>query len=623
MPPKLHHPDLIKLRNRHHAVRSHKKAWAKIKQLINDGKTKQAHALARNVLKKSPRIKAIQAGSSEARARRAAFLRMQRSKEKGIRVALRDLGDKLGNTVRRAAGKDGKISPGRLNTLLKMLKVSNRDAYKEVNSTFLKMLRMSAKAGVHSSMAIGQKIVAEIKKRKASESDAIECATPGVEPITVYVVRHGTTPFNAEGRLRGWADVPLDADGRKEAQETAAVMVGKRVDRIYSSDLSRALETASAIGKAVGKTPEPQPELRPINFGDWNGELLSEIGPSMDALFKRWKINPKAKAPDGESFQAFQERVLGFLRATLKNAEPGSAIMYVGHLRISKLLHAFALNGSQPLSGDQLEILNHVEPDPGDVSVFKCAPTTLQMAMVHQRNNKSSAATDISSGLLPPIRILLDGVPVKEDGEEDDSVDPTLQTIDYGVRDSVFQKVFDGALKQTMQAGLFGDTGISNRVWDLRDGNFLIIKRIVSNGIANGSSASDIAQQLKDLLGNPDGSAWDAASPGAGIYRSAYKNAMRLARTETNSAYGAANALFASEKEWDVMWHVSDGQREEDECDDLDGEVMTPDEFLDQYPQHPNCLCYSTMVVPDFAPDEGDVTDVSDAGAGDGGDSGE
>ncbi len=70
---------------------------------------------------------------------------------------------------------------------------------------------------------------------------------------------------------------------------------------------------------------------------------------------------------------------------------------------------------------------------------------------------------------------------------------------------------------------------------------------------------------------------------------------MRLTRTETNRAYLMSDTLYADEKGWNLIWTVSTGAREEDECDDLGGKEMTPEEFSDNYPQHPNDLCYSVL----------------------------
>ncbi len=186
--------------------------------------------------------------------------------------------------------------------------------------------------------------------------------------------------------------------------------------------------------------------------------------------------------------------------------------------------------------------------------------------------------------------------------------DALSQKVKYAASSTVFQKLFKGTLRQTMSDGLFGTSGLSNRVWDLRDENYLRMKRLVTSGIAAGDSAAEISRSIRGILVQPDtlrGRAFDDSAPGPGVYRSAYKNAMRLTRTESNRAFVGADLQLAAEKGWKVMWQVSAGHRDEDECDSLDGVVMTPEEFASLYPIHPHDLCYATMVPPDDYSDGG------------------
>lgn len=147
--------------------------------------------------------------------------------------------------------------------------------------------------------------------------------------------------------------------------------------------------------------------------------------------------------------------------------------------------------------------------------------------------------------------------------------DPFKQLVKFNQATSIFKKIFKGTLRATMKAGMFGKTGVSNRVWDLRNENLTRLNRIVTSGIANGKSAASISRDIRGLLRQPltlRGRALDAARPGRGVYRSAFKNAMRVTRTETNRAFVNADAAFAKEKQWNLIWLVSTGQRERDEC---------------------------------------------------------
>jgi len=187
---------------------------------------------------------------------------------------------------------------------------------------------------------------------------------------------------------------------------------------------------------------------------------------------------------------------------------------------------------------------------------------------------------------------------------EDNPVDPFRAKIEFGTQTTVFKKIFKGAMRDSMAAGLFGKKGVSNRIWDLRDNNKTRLHSLISSGIANGKSAASISRDIRGLLIQPmtlRGLARDTARPGQGIYRSAFKNAMRLTRTETNQAFILAGDKFVERKKWKVMWQVSSGQRERDSCDKLHGEIMTPEQHRRLYPQHPHDLCYTTVVMPEIS----------------------
>lgn len=205
------------------------------------------------------------------------------------------------------------------------------------------------------------------------------------------------------------------------------------------------------------------------------------------------------------------------------------------------------------------------------------------------RADKAESAEGAAGPALP-------GLPVEE-------ADPLKAKVRYAMSSSVFKELFKGTLRKTMTAGLFGKTGVSNRVWDLRDENFLQLKRMVAGGIARGESAAKISRAIRGLLTQPAtlrGAERDDARPGRGVYRSAYKNAMRLTRTETNRAFVNADTAFASKKGWQVMWHTV-APNPCPICAGLSGKKMTPEEFEDKYPPHPHCVLPGTTVeTPDI-----------------------
>ena len=75
----------------------------------------------------------------------------------------------------------------------------------------------------------------------------------------LWMVRHGETDWNLEGRFQGQADPPLNANGLAQASELADLLVEAGIQAIYSSDLQRAALTAQIIGERLGLTPQVGP----------------------------------------------------------------------------------------------------------------------------------------------------------------------------------------------------------------------------------------------------------------------------------------------------------------------------------------------------------------------------
>jgi probable phosphoglycerate mutase len=127
----------------------------------------------------------------------------------------------------------------------------------------------------------------------------------------ILLIRHGETVWNRSGRVQGWQDSPLSAAGRAQAQALAARLAVDRVERLISSDLGRAQETARPIAARLGIPVELDPALRERNYGIFEGRTHVEIErdhPTEYATFIG--RDPTYAIPGGESADEFAARVL-------------------------------------------------------------------------------------------------------------------------------------------------------------------------------------------------------------------------------------------------------------------------------------------------------------------------
>ena len=123
--------------------------------------------------------------------------------------------------------------------------------------------------------------------------------------IVAYVVRHGETALNAEGRFRGPTEVPLSDKGHEDAEEVRKLFKNIKLGDAYTSSRGRAEATAEHVLEPKGMAASPTDSLHAWNVGYLAGERKDEHKDDI-AYYQR---NPDEKIPGGESLNEFRERV--------------------------------------------------------------------------------------------------------------------------------------------------------------------------------------------------------------------------------------------------------------------------------------------------------------------------
>jgi broad specificity phosphatase PhoE len=150
---------------------------------------------------------------------------------------------------------------------------------------------------------------------------------------TLLLVRHGETDWNAEGRLQGHTDRPLNEHGRRQATRLAEELADERIDAVYASDLARARETAEIVAARLGLPVVVDSDLREKNWGSWEG-LTSSERDGIEYV--------------GESTEEHRARTLDAVRR-IAGRHPGQRILVVTHGGSLRRVQAAVLGMAMPV----------------------------------------------------------------------------------------------------------------------------------------------------------------------------------------------------------------------------------------------------------------------------------
>ena len=147
----------------------------------------------------------------------------------------------------------------------------------------------------------------------------------------VYIVRHGETEWNAQGRIQGHSDIPLSDNGRAQAQSVARRLSGIPFSVAYASDISRTHETAQIILGATAPALHTTPQLREYSKGVFEGLTVDEYARQYPDQYQASLQNDLDFAPTGgETIRETSIRMSRFVDETLQNHQDETTLV-VGH----------------------------------------------------------------------------------------------------------------------------------------------------------------------------------------------------------------------------------------------------------------------------------------------------
>jgi len=185
---------------------------------------------------------------------------------------------------------------------------------------------------------------------------------------TLYLIRHGATEGNHEKRYKGSIDVPISQEGleqvRRSAEFIRTELQGEELVAVYTSPLSRAIDSAQIVAEPYGLDPVINENLRERHFGIWEGMTFAEIRGQYPDEFGKWAENPLDHSPvDGESSREVRDRIVPVVEGIISNHD-GEAFAIVGHGGINRIIicHLLCI---------PLEHMFRIEQDNAAVNIIK------------------------------------------------------------------------------------------------------------------------------------------------------------------------------------------------------------------------------------------------------------
>jgi probable phosphomutase (TIGR03848 family) len=179
---------------------------------------------------------------------------------------------------------------------------------------------------------------------------------------TIILVRHGENEWVKEHKLAGWiAGVHLNEKGHEQAKNTAVRLSHLPIHAIYTSPVTRCVETANYIAQSHNLPLQELPEVGEVRYGDWEGQAIADL--RRDPLWQVVQHTPSRMTfPNGESMRGVQSRGVNAIEA-LAAQYPTQIIVVCSHADVIKMVLAHYL-------GTHLDLFQRIQIAPGSISAI-------------------------------------------------------------------------------------------------------------------------------------------------------------------------------------------------------------------------------------------------------------
>jgi alpha-ribazole phosphatase len=125
----------------------------------------------------------------------------------------------------------------------------------------------------------------------------------------LILIRHGETDWNLKRKYCGFLDIGINEEGKKQARKLYERLKEEKIQKVYSSDRKRTIQTAKIIFKKI--KIEKIPDLREMHFGIFEGLIYRQIMKRYPLVYKKWLKDPYDTAiPEGEELREFKKRIV-------------------------------------------------------------------------------------------------------------------------------------------------------------------------------------------------------------------------------------------------------------------------------------------------------------------------